>query len=352
MPDNEYANQSPQSRVEEILEAIINETDYDQPAQSRVEYLLKQILGLLSGKADLDENGLIPTSEIPPEAFEYMIDVADDNARFALTTDDVQKGDIVRVISTGIMYIVVDVTHLYTEAGYKPFAAGVAAKAIGDEDGNNIKSTYQTKIDSTHKLSADLVDDTSTTHKFATAAELQQIETNKTNILTKQDTLVVGTNLDNTPTENSTNPITSGGVYSTVGNIDSALSGLIMSLEPKTITANGTYDPTDDGVDGYNLVTVNVGGSVSKSDVNFYDYDGTCRYSYTAAEFAELTAMPANPTHTGLTAQGWNWSLSDAKTYVASYGKLNIGQIYITSDGKTRLYIRLEEGRLKPYLGS
>ena len=107
-------------------------------------YSRRQTDELLSKKADLDENGLIPTSEIPPEAFEYMIDVEDDTARFALTTDDVQKGDIVRVISTGIMYIVVDVTNLDTEAGYKPFAAGIAAKAIGDEDGNNIKQTYQT----------------------------------------------------------------------------------------------------------------------------------------------------------------------------------------------------------------
>ena len=90
---------------------------------------------------------------------------------------------------------------------------------------------------------------------------------------------------------------------------------------------------------------------IEKKDVNFYDYDGSVVASYTAAEFADLTAMPDNPTHTGLTAQGWNWTLADAKTYAASYGKLNIGQMYITSDGKTRLYIRLGEGRLKPYLG-
>lgn len=60
--------------------------------------------------------------------------------------------------------------------------------------------------------------------------------------------------------------------------------------------------------------------------------------------------MPANPSHDGLTAQGWNWSLSDAKSYVNNYGKLNIGQSYITSDGKTRIYITLHEGRLNPYL--
>ena len=186
MPENEYANQPPQSRVEEILTAIINGTEYDEPARSRVEYLLKQILGVLATKADLDENGLIPTSEIPPEAFEYMITVEDDIARFALTTDDVQKGDIVRVLSSGIMYVVVDVTHLDTEAGYTPFAAGIAAKAVGDEDGNNIKQTYQTKIDSTHKLSSELVDDSSSANKFATAAQLQQIATNENNISTLQ----------------------------------------------------------------------------------------------------------------------------------------------------------------------
>ena len=85
-------------------------------------------------------------------------------------------------------------------------------------------------------------------------------------------------------------------------------------------------------------------------EVNFLDYDGTILYSYTAAEFAALSSMPANPTHDGLTAQGWNWSLANAKAYVAKYGKLNIGQMYITDDGKTRIYIHLEEGRTSPVL--
>ena len=93
------------------------------------------------------------------------------------------------------------------------------------------------------------------------------------------------------------------------------------------------------------------GGSAGMSDVNFYDYDGTIVDSYTASEFATLTAMPSNPSHEGLTAQGWNWSLADAKSYVADYGKLNIGQMYNTSDGKTRIYITLGDGRLEPYLG-
>lgn len=87
------------------------------------------------------------------------------------------------------------------------------------------------------------------------------------------------------------------------------------------------------------------------ADVLFYDYDGTITNSYTATEFAALTAMPDNPTHQGLTAQGWNWSLADAKDYVSKYGMLDIGQMYITDDGKTLIYIHLTEGRTSPMLG-
>ena len=84
-------------------------------------------------------------------------------------------------------------------------------------------------------------------------------------------------------------------------------------------------------------------GGVEEKDVVFYDYDGTILYSYTAAEFLALTAMPANPTHQGLTAQGWNWPLADAKAYVQTCGQLLVGQMYVTDDGKTRAYITVED---------
>ena len=87
------------------------------------------------------------------------------------------------------------------------------------------------------------------------------------------------------------------------------------------------------------------------NDVVFIDYDGEIRYSYTAAEFAALTALPANPTHSGLIAQGWNWTLADAKTYVAAYGALVIGQQYITQSGATEIDIYLISGlALSPIL--
>ena len=99
----------------------------------------------------------------------------------------------------------------------------------------------------------------------------------------------------------------------------------------------GTYVPSEGG------------GSLEEKAVNFYDYDGELLYAYTAQEFLALNAFPTNPTHEGLTAQGWNWSLSDAKTYVASYGMLDIGQSYTTDDGKTRLHISFPQDSLESY---
>lgn len=122
-----------------------------------------------------------------------------------------------------------------------------------------------------------------------------------------------------------------------------------VTLKSLSVVSNGTV--TAPAGEAYDTVEVNVGGT--ENDVNFYDYDGTIVASYTATDFANLTEMPANPDHTaeGLTAQGWNWSLVDAKAYVADTGMLDVGQMYVTTDGKTRVHIHLEDGRLSPRLG-
>ena len=116
----------------------------------------------------------------------------------------------------------------------------------------------------------------------------------------------------------------------------------------KTLQTQGKYCEGDISI---TYVKPSGGGSVVQKDVNFYDYDGSIVTSYSAADFANLAQLPANPAHTGLISQGWNWTLADAQTYVAAYGKLDVGQMYVTDDGKTRIYIRLEQGRLAPYFG-
>ena len=74
------------------------------------------------------------------------------------------------------------------------------------------------------------------------------------------------------------------------------------------------------------------------SDITFYDYDGTIVTSWTLEELATKTALPDYPSHEGLTCQGWNWSLADLKT---TNRKMNVGAMYITDDGATRLHIRI-----------
>ena len=105
---------------------------------------------------------------------------------------------------------------------------------------------------------------------------------------------------------------------------------MILNSTPKIITGGGSSSPGAPG------------------DITFYDYDGTIVTSWTLEELATKTALPDYPSHEGLICQGWNWSLADLKT---TNRKMNVGAMYITDDGKTRIYIRLEEGRTSPMLG-
>ena len=76
-----------------------------------------------------------------------------------------------------------------------------------------------------------------------------------------------------------------------------------------------------------------------ESDINFWDYDGTLLYSWTFAELATKTELPPLPSHDGLICQGWNWTLQDIKD---AGRELDIGALYITDDGKTRIYVDVD----------
>lgn len=77
---------------------------------------------------------------------------------------------------------------------------------------------------------------------------------------------------------------------------------------------------------------------VEEKDICFYDYDGTLLFSYTIAEAQALTELPTPKGHEGLVFQGWNWDYEDV---IALDYPMDIGAMYITDDGKTRLYINV-----------
>lgn len=72
-------------------------------------------------------SGTISIDRLPKAALERLVVVADDTARFALTTATVQSGDTVKVTSTGKMYLIKDESKLNSEDGYEPYTAGQAS---------------------------------------------------------------------------------------------------------------------------------------------------------------------------------------------------------------------------------
>lgn len=72
-------------------------------------------------------SGTIDIDRLPKAALERMVVVADDTARFKLTTATAQVGDTVKVTVTNKMYLVKDDSKLNTEAGYEPYTASSAS---------------------------------------------------------------------------------------------------------------------------------------------------------------------------------------------------------------------------------
>lgn len=112
-------------------------------------------------------------------------------------------------------------------------------------------------------------------------------------------------------------------------------------------TADDTVTPATlkSGVTAHDASGAKITGTLDttppeESDINFWDYDGTLLYAWTLAELATKTELPPLPSHDGLVCQGWNWTLEEIKA--TGYGA-DVGAIYITDDGKTRLYITLTE---------
>lgn len=127
--------------AESNLEAtkIVGVISSSQLPNVLAEYGIEDV-SLIDGTVRIGDNSITPlTADSPlsakkvvgvlgleniPRGAERTIVVADDNARFALTSDDVQKGDVVKVDSTSKMYIVLDTSKLDSEEGYMEYSNG------------------------------------------------------------------------------------------------------------------------------------------------------------------------------------------------------------------------------------
>ena len=97
----------------------------------------------ITGTLDASKlSGTIDIARLPAAALERCVVVADDNARFDLTTANVQLGDTVKVTATNMMYMVVDTAELDNEAGYEAYTASVAWSNITGKPGTYPPSTH------------------------------------------------------------------------------------------------------------------------------------------------------------------------------------------------------------------
>lgn len=115
-----------------VTQVITNGVTATAPSEDAVYDALQNYIPLTqksaaNGVATLDGNGLIPIAQVPHAALERLYPVADQTARFALTTTQVQNGDTVRQLDTNVLYAVTDDTNLGSSAGYVVYSAGTAA---------------------------------------------------------------------------------------------------------------------------------------------------------------------------------------------------------------------------------
>ena len=164
--------------------------------------------------------GVIPLANIPQGALERVVVVADDTARYKLTTGQAQLGDTIKVTSTGRMYIVVDESKMNSADGYMEYSAGKAA-------------TADSATEASHAAKADQVPWSGVTGKPSTYAPSAHTHTSG-NV----------TNVDALPTQNGNRAATGKSLNQNLSNLNKGLDDLNGAKADKATTLAG-YGITD-----------------------------------------------------------------------------------------------------------
>ena len=111
------------ARTISLSGAVTGSTTFDGSANRTITTTLSNI------DASKITSGTIDIARLPAAALERCVVVADDTARFKLTSSDVQLGDTVKVTDTNKMYMVTNTSELDNANGYTEFSAGHASTA-------------------------------------------------------------------------------------------------------------------------------------------------------------------------------------------------------------------------------
>ena len=303
--------------------------------------------GYLTSSSNLDASkltsGTVDIERLPQGALERLIKVANEAARYALTTADVQLGDTVQQLDTGIMYVVTDTDHLDSAAGYTEYTAGTAASvpwsgvtgkptfaavatsgAYSDLTGT---PTIPTVNNATLTIQQNGVNVQTFTANASTNAIANITVPTKTSDLTNDSGFITS---DNTkiPLAGS-NQISGSLIPATDNSIDIGSSAKnIKMLYTKGITIDGAqFSPSD--------LTLE---SLSTNSIPFHNSYPRCKYLGTAITDAQNTAIK-NRTYDDLfigdywTINGVNWRIV-AIDYYYNVGDPNFdkGNIIVMPD--------------------
>lgn len=209
-------------------------------------------------------------------------------------------------------------------------------RAVVDIEANHYTKTesdnkFQAKIDSDHKVASDLIDDSSSSHKFATSEQLEQIGTNTSDISNLQTII---SNLDLTEVGSN------GSYIKLVSQADGQLSATASSFDTEVPASNpSTYTaPTTAAIKLY--VDTN-SGKIDKIKV------GDVEYTPDQNKIVNLPAFITNTVNnlTNYYLKSETYTKEEVNQIVANFGSFEVVQELPTDNIKTNvIYLVPKQG--------
>jgi len=331
---------NPESRIEAILQNMLGANNVLDPPESRIEYLLQQILenGGGGGQSAIHEKGVTTTAltdgcdtnpiTINGESYTAVDGdlVAYQNKEFLFNGTIWQELGDVSEVMTIIENILEDIAQEFdATASYAVddyvLKDGVLYKCTtahtGAWDANDFTATT---------ISDEIADVADALDDIKDGTSIDSFGDVETALAGKQDTLT----FDNAPTENSNNPVKSGGVYSALAGKQGTLTaGDYINLNNGNIAVNRNivrdnyaYNIKFSG-DNDLTVTKSQGGTVISTTQYTYEYGSGGGVTYTiddayyGGQYFKYTALRDSTTHSA----GYTWQVEahDTSTDVTEY---------------------------------
>lgn len=156
MPNNDYANEPNQSRSEDIIQSILDNTEYDEPARSRIEYLLVELKNAIEGGGVTSYSPLTEKPKIDNHTLQAGNNTSSDlGLQTKLTFDSAPTENSTNPVTSGGVY-----TALGTKANsadvYNKSAVDTALTAKADKSTTYTKTEVDTALSSKQNTISDL----------------------------------------------------------------------------------------------------------------------------------------------------------------------------------------------------